>query len=150
MSEEVLGGVGLKPAAYDKEGPKWDARRVTIRVHQSVQLGDHFKRKVKMTSVKDLKDSEELMGKATDMLMHSMDRFQEAEERLAEGSKKASGTVRASAELLAAGLWKIEKQADFNRLERYVLLLERAEVAIASLAELDREGKLTKIAAALK
>jgi hypothetical protein len=31
-----------------------------------------------------------------------------------------------------------------------VLLLERAEVAMASLAELDREGKLTKIAAALK
>lgn len=150
MSEEVLRGVGLEPAGYDKEGPKWDARQVAIRVHQSIQLGDHFKRKVKMTNVKDLKDSEELMDKATDMLMHSMDRFQEAEEKLAEGSKKASGTIRASADKLSSGLAKIEKQANFDRLERYVVLLERAEVAMASLAELDKEGKLTRIAAALK
>jgi hypothetical protein len=150
MREKVVRGVGLTPAAYDKEGPKWDVRQVAIRVHQSVQLGDHFKRKVKMTSVKDLNESQEMMDKATDMLVHAMDRFQEAEEKLAASSKKASGTVRASADKLAAGLSKIEKQADFNRLERYVLLLERAEVAMASLAELDREGKLTKIAAALK
>ena len=37
-----------------------------------------------------------------------------------------------------------------SRLERYVELLERAAVAMNSLAELEKTGKLEKIAGALK
>ena len=47
-------------------------------------------------------------------------------------------------------LKKVEKNANFDRLERYVLLLERAANAMHSLAELEASGKLEKIAASIR
>jgi hypothetical protein len=69
---------------------------------------------------------------------------------LQESAKKASGSVRKSADDLAQGLLKVQKQADFNNLNRYVELLERAATAMTTLAELEKAGKLQKIAGALK
>ena len=40
--------------------------------------------------------------------------------------------------------------ANFERLERYVELLERAAQAMSGLAELEKNGKLEKIANAIK
>ena len=40
--------------------------------------------------------------------------------------------------------------ANFERLERYVELLERASQAMSVLAELEKNGKLEKIANAIK
>ena len=59
--------------------------------------------------------------------------------------KKASGDVRDVANKLAEGLIKIEKVANFERLERYVELLERAAQAMSVLAELEKNGKLEKL-----
>lgn len=61
-----------------------------------------------------------------------------------------SGGVRDAADKLAAGLNKIEKAANFDRLERYVELLERAAKAMDLLATLEQSGKLEKIAGALR
>ena len=61
-----------------------------------------------------------------------------------------SGDVRKAADDLASGLLKVEKQANFANLERYVSLLERAAVSMQTLAELEKTGKLEKIAGALK
>jgi len=44
----------------------------------------------------------------------------------------------------------VQKQADFNNLTRYVELLERAATAMTTLSELEKAGKLQKIAGALK
>ena len=70
--------------------------------------------------------------------------------QITEASKKASGNIRDATEKLSQGLLKIEKTANFDRLERYVVLLERASVAIESLAELEKNGRLEKIANAIK
>lgn len=80
----------------------------------------------------------------------ALDRFMELERKHGEAAKRASGSVRESAEKLAQGLARIEKQANFTRLEQYVTLLERAAVAMKTLAELEATGKLDKIAGALR
>jgi len=64
--------------------------------------------------------------------------------------KTANANIRDSAEKLSQGLSKCEKSANFNNLERYVLLLERAASAVKILGELESTGKLEKISNALK
>ena len=81
---------------------------------------------------------------------HALESFMSTHQVFAESVKKTSSQVRESADKLMNGLQKVEKTADFNRLERYVDLLERAAVAMNSLAELEKQGKLEKIASALK
>ena len=51
---------------------------------------------------------------------------------------------------MASGLSKIEKSADMARLQGYVELLERAATAMNALAELEKTGKLEKIANSLR
>ena len=80
----------------------------------------------------------------------SLDRFIGVEKRFADQSKRAVGSVRDASEKLANGLAKVEKAANFDRLERYVALLERAASAMNALAELEASGKLDKIAGAIR
>ena len=84
------------------------------------------------------------------MFETSADKLGASATKMAATAKKASQDVRKAADDMASGLLKIEKQANFNNLERYVLLLERAASAMQSLAELEKSGKLEKIAASLK
>ena len=51
---------------------------------------------------------------------------------------------------MASGLSKIEKSADMARLQGYVELLERAATAMNALADLEKSGKLEKIANSLR
>jgi hypothetical protein len=69
---------------------------------------------------------------------------------MSDMTKKASGNIRKAADDLSSGLAKVEKQANFNNLERYVGLLERAATAMSTLSELEKAGRLDKIAGALK
>ena len=80
----------------------------------------------------------------------AIDRLMAEEQRVIEHSKKATGNLRDCATKLADGMQKLEKTANFDRLERYVALLERAASAMSVLAELENSGKLDKIASALK
>jgi len=72
------------------------------------------------------------------------------ERALIESSKRASGNIRKSCNDLANGLEKLERSANFDRLERLAETLERAATAVEALAKLDREGRLERIAAILK
>ena len=80
----------------------------------------------------------------------AIDRLMAEEQRVIEHSKKVTGNLRDCATKLADGMQKLEKTANFDRLERYVALLERAASAMSVLAELENSGKLDKIASALK
>lgn len=79
-----------------------------------------------------------------------IDRFIATENRLSEESKRVAGAVKASADRMGQGIDRLQKAADFERLERYVALLERAAVAMQSLAELEASGRLEKIASAIR
>jgi len=67
-----------------------------------------------------------------------------------ESVKVTSGKLRDSTQKLADGLTRIEKTADFDKLQKYADLLERVERSISALAELESSGKLGRVAEALR
>lgn len=67
-----------------------------------------------------------------------------------EQSRKMAGEIKSASERMAQGLQRVEKAANFDRLERYVELLERAANAMTILGELEKTGKLDKIATAIR
>lgn len=78
------------------------------------------------------------------------EKLRERQEKLTETTKKVSGQVRDSAEKLGNGLKKIEAAANFDKLEKITILLERAADAMERLEALQSTGKLDKILAAIK
>lgn len=99
---------------------------------------------------KKINEVTEAVQATINVFSHAMDRLVDTEKQLEEKTKKVSGTVRDSAQKLADGLNRVEKLANFERLERYVGLLERAAAAMEALAELEKSGKLDKIASAIR
>jgi hypothetical protein len=146
----TVAGQKLKPASYDRYGPLYSKYDLDITILQELLANDNFfirKRKRMSDQIKEVTNAVEA---ETKMFIHALDKLTTQETNLAEATKKVSGSVRKSANELGEGLLKVEKMADFNKLERYVGLLERAAVAFESLAELEKTGKLEKIALAIK
>ncbi len=98
----------------------------------------------------DFKAAAAVCDNATALFDRSFNSMLLAESNMAIAAKKSSGSIRKAADDLAQGLAKVEKTANFDRLEKYVGLLERAAAAMNLLAELEKTGKLDKIASALK
>lgn len=72
------------------------------------------------------------------------------EQEFVQQSRKIAGEVKDASEKIGQGIQRIEKAANFERLERYVELLERAATAMTILGELEKTGKLDKIASAIR
>lgn len=98
----------------------------------------------------DFDTAAKLMEEAEQRLSKNMQNMFLRETALADLTKKVGGQVRKAGNDLAEGLAKVEKAANFDRLERYVALLERAAQAMQTLADLENSGKLERIAAAIK
>jgi len=98
----------------------------------------------------DYEKASEIAETAEKMFKRNVSNLMGTSDELQANIKKVSGNVRKAADDLASGLIKMEKTANFANLERYVTLLERAATALATLAELEKEGKLGKITTALK
>lgn len=142
-------GFAISPVGFDRHGPKFlkiDADRYSMGL---INADSHFEIRVKNMTT-DAERAIEKTEKVTSEFTASIDKFLSVEKRFSEQSKRAAGSVRDSAEKLANGLSKVEKAANFARLEQYVNLLERAATAMNALAELEACGKLDKIAGALK
>lgn len=140
----------LKVSGQDKQGLYFKKSNVTMALLQEISESKQIfmrKRKKMNTQIKDAVNSVDL---EIQMFETAIDNLEQKERELAELTKKTSGSVRKSANELAEGLIKVEKMADFSKLERYVGLLERAALAFDSLAELEKTGKLEKIALAIK
>ena len=139
----------LKPIAIDKEGEKWLRSDIDKAVIKEIKYSDYFTRGAKQME-NDVEKATELTETAITNFSKSLQRYMELQNKFAEQSKKSSGSVRDAADKLSAGLARIEKAANFDRLERYVVLLERAAVAMDSLAALEASGKLEKIVSAIR
>lgn len=139
----------LRPQGYDRDGPLFSEMKIILLVENLIKNNQFFYRRIKTVS-EDFKRATDLCDQMIENLSRASDRLTQTEEKLAEKAKRASGKIRTTADALAAGLAKVEKQANFDRLERYVELLERAEKAMGSLAELESSGRLEKISAALR
>ncbi|AEJ02209.1 hypothetical protein Nit79A3_2437 [Nitrosomonas sp. Is79A3] len=99
---------------------------------------------------KDIDEARQSVNESVDMLDHSIARMCEKADLLSLTAKKASSNTRDSANKLNEAIIKLQKQADFEKLERYVALLERASIALNKLSELNDTGKLGKIIESLK
>ena len=133
----------------DRYGDRYDAEKITILCHQKISNEAYFEQRGKEMS-KDLDRSTEIVSESVSRLSHIISKMVDAEKTLSESSKTVSTSVRQATDKLAQGVARIEKQANFDRLAIYVELLERADKAMTSLAEMESKGKLAKIADALK
>lgn len=140
---------GVTPIGADKHGPMFSRDGVEKVIVGMINSDQYFNQQAKnMTS-----DAEKAIGLTEDVnarFSKTLDNFQSTTKKFTEQAKTASGGVRDAADKLANGLLKIEKAANFDKLERYVELLERAAKAMEVLAELEKSGKLDKIAGALR
>lgn len=97
-----------------------------------------------------IEEATEIVTETTKLFSSAVSALSAKQSHLEETAKKVSGSVREQADKLASGLSRIEKAADFDKLERYVVLLERAATAFSTLADLEKTGKLEKIAASIR
>jgi hypothetical protein len=151
MSRPYAGTAILQPDVIDSKGLGFRVSTITKFAASELTLdtGTNLTRRAKDMST-DYETATKIADDATKMFKKSYSDLVEISTQLQVSAKKASGDVRKSADDLAQGLLKVQKQADFNNLTRYVELLERAATAMTTLAELEKNGKLQKIAGALK
>ena len=142
-------GKPLTPIFIDKLGPAFKNEDVRSLIFGYIMAENYFYRMAKKMCT-DTEKAIQKTDEVTEGFEKSLNKFFDMQAQITEASKKASGNIRDATEKLANGLLKIEKTANFDRLERYVILLERASVAIESLAELEKNGRLEKIANAIK
>ncbi len=141
---------GLKPVKTERNAPMYDAKDlVTISALNLIKSQQFFHEKAKKMS-KDMDGATKLLDEATASYHASFERFSDTTKKLDERAKTSSQNVREAADKMRGGLERIQKQADFNNLEKYVNLLERAASALSILAEIENSGKLGKIADSLK
>jgi hypothetical protein len=98
----------------------------------------------------DIKTAIDLTEEADKRFASALDAFTKTHIDFSNSAKKASSSVRTAADTMAAGLARVEKAANFDRLERMVDLLERAAAAMSTLAEMEKSGQLAKLSEAIK
>jgi len=99
--------------------------------------------------VKETKKTTEVVEDHVIKLNESVRLMIAVEQDLKDKTKTVSASVRSSADKLMQGIERIQKQADYQTLDRYVSLLERAAKAMEALSVIQESGKLDRIAKAL-
>lgn len=140
----------LIPDVIDRHGPAWNAERVNKAAALQIARGTNAITKRSTHVSKDLEDAAAICDKALSIFSKSLNTLMQKESEASTAAKRVSGQVRDATQKLSDGLAKLESTANFDRLERMVLLLERAEAAMTSLAKLDSDGKLARIAEAIR
>lgn len=140
----------MQPDLIDRHGPAWKAERVNKAAAMMIARGANQITKRARHVNKDIEEAAAISDEALAIFNKSLNALMQKEAEASTKAKKVSGQVRDATHKLADGLAKLEATANFDRLERMVDLLERAEKAMTSLARLDADGKLTRIAEAIK
>ncbi|NBQ67537.1 MAG: hypothetical protein EBU46_01380 [Nitrosomonadaceae bacterium] len=140
----------LKPDSYQRGEPMYKNSDIRMAAMIAINNGNYFYTYRTKNMNDDMKKAADLLDEAEKLLNDRLNKYVQTQERIVDQTKKISSAVRDSTQKMAEGLLRIEKQANFDNLERYVNLLERANSALSSLAELESNGKLNKISDALK
>lgn len=141
----------LKPAASIRNEHYYTNYDVALTIANEIctETNAYFTRRTKMNR-DDLNKAKEQVESATAKLTGAIDQLTSKINELSEKTKTISSKTRDTAQKLNEGLIKIEKQADFTKLEQRVELLERAGKALNALAKLEQNGSLQKITQSLK
>lgn len=150
-SEKIIGTgyMGLPVYLDGKHQECHKIKDVAKGLVVDVNSSNHFERRVK-TMNKDIQAANESAEDALLIFENSMVKVIKKQAEIADSAKKVSGTVRQAANELGEGLAKLEKTANFHNLEKYADLLDRCANSLSILAELQKNGMLEKIGAAIK
>lgn len=140
---------GIKPAGYDRGDARWAETDVAKLVNERLHNSDYFQAREK-DMVRAMEESAKVVDEMATRLLKSTDRLVEREKQLSDSTKKVSSQVRQNTDKLQGALSNMEKVANFERLERYVEILERAASAIQVISELEQGGKLERIIQAMR
>ena len=148
----TLEDVGLQhPDKVIKNDPLWTGESVTKALAKIVNNNPklYFNQKER-NIMKEITNATDIMNKAIEHFDKSYKRFELIETAMQKNIKTKAGDIKAAEEKLMQGLARIEKAANFDRLQQYVSLIERASSAMKILADLETEGRLDKIATAIR
>jgi hypothetical protein len=140
----------VKPCRITKEGVFYDTEQVKRDSALSFTTDKEIKAVAKEQKKEVFETAAEIIDDGFKIYDSALNRYSDKINKLADLSKKGSEQVRQATEKLSQGMQRIEKQSNFEKLEKYCLLLERAASAMTILAELEKNGKLEKIIDAIK
>ena len=148
----ALEDIGLQhPDVIVRNDPLWTrksvAKALTTIVINNPEL---FFQQEARNIMKEIKNATDIMDKAIEHFDKSYQRFQLLETSIQKDIRTKAGDIKAAEEKLMQGLARIEKAANFDRLQQYVSLIERASSAMTLLADLQKDGRLDKIATAIR
>ena len=148
----TLEDVGLQhPDKVIKNDPLWTGESVTKALAKIANNNPelYFNQKER-NIMKEITNATDIMDKAIEHFDKSYKRFELIETAMQKNIKTKAGDIKAAEEKLMQGLARIERAANFDRLQQYVTLIERASSAMKILADLETEGRLDKIATAIR
>jgi len=148
----TLEDVGLQhPDKVIKNDPLWTGESVTKALAKIVNNNPelYFNQKER-NIMKEITNATDIMDKAIEHFDKSYKRFELIETAMQKNIKTKAGDIKAAEEKLMQGLARIERAANFDRLQQYMTLIERASSAMKILADLETEGRLDKIATAIR
>jgi hypothetical protein len=148
----TLEDVGLQhPDKIIKSDPLWSTKSVAKALAKIVDNNPElfFQQKAR-NIMKEITNATDIMDKAIEHFDKSYKRFELIETSMQKNIRTKAGDIKAAEEKLMQGLARIEKAANFDRLQQYVSLIERASSAMKILADLETEGRLDKIATAIR
>jgi len=144
--------VELRPVCYEHGKAMYLNSNIMAVARQSINNGQYFfykNHRIKEMN-DDIKKATDLLDEANELFNQRLNTYIKTQEKITDQTKNISRALRESTQQMGEGLSRIEKKANFTNLEKYVVLLERANAALSSLAELEKNGKLNKISEALK
>jgi len=149
MANNAMEKGSIRAVQRSRAGAGFSASSVALYVGKLILSEAYFSRRVSHMS-NDIVEATKKVESMTAALKANIDEMVEQENRLEKAAKSVSGSVRSSVEKLGQGITRIEKTANFAQLEQMVSLLERANTALTSLAELEKAGSLNRISEAIK
>ena len=148
----TLEAMGLQhPDKVIKSDPLWSTKSVAKALAKIVNTNPelYFKQKAR-NIMKEITSATDIMDKAIEHFDTTYKRFESIETAMQKNIKTKAGDIKSAEEKLMQGLARIEKAANFDRLQQYVSLIERASTAMKILADLEKDGRLDKIASAIR
>ncbi len=137
-------------AMQDKEGIAFNSEDLSAVIAKETVINNGVVKRKENAMKEQFETAESSLEDSRKRFEHTLNKLLVSEQAVSEQTKRVSGNVRKAANELGEGMIKIQKLADFDKLERYTELLERCAQAITILAELEQNGKLSKVINAVK
>ena len=128
----------------------FDKNNVMSMVAEDINEGHQMQRQTNRRITPDFQAATETIDAMVSHLEEAQIRMLKSMDAVAKGATDASRKARSSASEMAAMLDKINRGANYERLERNVALLERTAAAMQSLADLEKTGQLSRVIKALQ